>query len=80
MHQSTCVYGALNNNFFNCIPKNQGYYGLCTVIIRVHVHVRRYFLVFNLQATFLFGFRLNFASDHPIRLVSQELKLWSQKF
>ena len=42
------------------------------------------FLVFNLQATFLLGFLLNFASGllcqrsgHPILLVAQEVKLWS---
>ena len=42
------------------------------------------FLVFNLQATFLLGFLLNFASGllwqrsgHPILLVAQELKLSS---
>ena len=36
-------------------PRKGGYYGSCTVI-------RRDFLVFNLQATFLLGFILNFAS------------------
>ena len=68
----------------NCIPENQGYYGSCTVIIRIRVHVRRDFLLFILQATFLFGFLLNFASgllwqrsSHPILLVAQESKLCS---
>ena len=48
------------------------------------VHVRTDFLVFNLQATFLLGFLLNFASGllwqrsgHPIVLVGQESKLGS---
>ena len=50
----------------------------------VIVRVRRDFLVFNLQATFLLGFILNFASGllwqrsgHPIILVSLESKLCS---
>ena len=63
-----------------CIPEKRGYYGSRKVIVRV----RRDFLVFNLQATFLLGFLLNFASgllwqrsDHPIVLVGQEPKLGS---
>ena len=62
-------------NFDNCIPEKRKYYGSRMVIVRV----RRDFLVFNLQATFLLGFLLNFASgllwqksDHPIVLVGQE--------
>ena len=47
----------------SCIPEKRGYYGSCTVIVHVHVCVRRDFLVFNLQATFLFGFLLNFAME-----------------
>ena len=64
----------------NCIPEKRGYYGSRTVIVRV----RRDFLLFNLQATFLLGFLLNFAigllwqrSGHPIVLVGQESKLGS---
>ena len=66
--------------FCNCIPEKQGYYGSRTVLIRV----RRDFLVFNLQATFLLRFLLNFASGlllqrsgHPSILVGQESKLGS---
>ena len=66
----------------NCIPEMRGYYGSRTVIVRVRVC--RDFLVFNLQATFLLGFLLNFASGllwqrsgHPIILVAQESKLCS---
>ena len=51
----------------------------CTVVC-----VCRHFLVFNLQATFLFGFLLNFRSHflfqrsgHSILLLAQELKLCS---
>ena len=65
-----------------CIPQNWGYYGSCTVI--VHARIRRDFLVFNRQATFLFGFLLIFASGllwqrsgHRILLVAQESKLCS---
>ena len=65
---------------FYCIPEKRGYYGSRTVIIRVC----RDFLVFNLQATFLLGFLLNFAcgllwqrSGHPIILVAQESELCS---
>ena len=54
------------------------HYGSCTVIIR------RDFLVFNLRATFLFGFLLHFTSGllwqksgHPILLEAQESKLCS---
>ena len=61
-----------------CIPEKRGYYGSRTVIVRV----RRDFLVFNLQATILLGFLLNFASGllwqrsgHPIVLVGQESKM-----
>ena len=50
----------------------------------VIIHVCRDFLVFNLQATFLLGFLLNFASGllwqrfgHHIVLVDQESKLGS---
>ena len=50
----------------------------------VHARIRRDFLVFNLQATFIFGFLLNFASGllwertgHHIVLVAQESKLCS---
>ena len=68
------------SDFFmcHCILEKRGYYGSCTVIVRV----RRDFLVFNLQATLLFGFLLTFASGllwqrsgHPIVLVAQESKL-----
>ena len=52
-------------NFDNCIPEKRKYYGSRTVI----VPVRRDFLVFSLQATFLL--------DHPIVLVGQESKLGS---
>ena len=62
------------------IPEKRGYYESRMVIIRV----RRDFLVFNLQATCLLGFLLNFASGllwqksgHPIVLVAQESKLGS---
>ena len=64
----------------NCIPKKQGNYGSCPVI----VCVRRDFPVFNLQVTFVFGFLLNFASGllwqrsgHSIVFVAQESKLCS---
>ena len=39
----------------NCIPEKREYYGSCTVIVRV----RRDFLVFNIQATFLLRVLLN---------------------
>ena len=68
--------------------ESRGYYGSCTVvvhvrvIVRVVVRVRRDFLVFELQATFLKGFLLNLAgvllwqrSHHPVVLVLLELKL-----
>ena len=52
-------------------------------MVIICTQVRRNF-VFNLQATFLFGFLLNFASgllwqksDPPVLLVAQELKLCS---
>ena len=64
----------------NCIPEKRGHYGSCMVINRI----RRDFLVFNLQASFLLGFLLNFASGflwqrsgHSILLVAQESKLCS---
>ena len=51
--------------------ESRGYYGLCTVVVRVvvrarvravvRVRVRRDFLVFELQATFRKGFLLNLA-------------------
>ena len=52
-----------------------------------HEHVRRDFLVFNLQATFLLGFLLNFASgllwqrsgQVAILFGSQDYALRSQK-
>ena len=63
-----------------CIPEKRGYYGSCAVIVRM----RRDFLVFNLQDTFLWGFLLNFASGllwqrsgHSIVLVGQKSKLGS---
>ena len=69
-----------HHGVFHCFPEKRGYYGSRTVIVRV----RRDFLVFNLQATFLLGFLLNFASGllwqrsgHPIVLVGQESKLGS---
>ena len=72
--------------------ESRGYYGSCTVVVRVRVivrvivrvvvHVRRDFLVFELQATFLKGFLLNLAgallwqrSHHPVVLVLLESKL-----
>ena len=70
--------------------ESRGYYGLCTVVVRVvvrvravvRIRVRRDFLVFKLQATFLKGFLLNLAgvllwqrSRHPIVLVLLESKL-----
>ena len=67
-----------------CIPEKRGYYGSCTVIVRVCIRVPRDFLVLNLQATFLLGFLLSFESGllwqrfgHPILLVAQEAKLCS---
>ena len=67
-------------NASNCISEKRGSYGSCTVI--VHVCLYRDFLVFKLQATFLLGFLLNFASGllwprsgHPIILVARESKL-----
>ena len=53
-------------------------------MVIVHVHVCRDFLVFNIQAKFLLGFLLHFASGllwqrsgHPIILVAEESKLCS---
>ena len=72
------------NMGYQCIPEKWEYYGSCTVI--VHFLVCRDFLVFNLQATFLLGFLLNFAngflwqrSGHPILLVAQESNWCSGK-
>ena len=55
-------------------------------IVTVIVRVRRDFLMFNLQATFLLGFLLNFASGllwqrsgYLIVLVGQESKLGSRE-
>ena len=68
-----------------CIPEKQGYDGSCMVIVHVHLytHLRpQRSLVFNLQATFLLAFLLNFAggflwqrSGNYILLVAQESKL-----
>ena len=65
-----------------CIPENQGYCGSCMAIVCIPFHI--HFLVFKVQATFLFVFLLNFASGllwqrsgHPILLVAQDLKLRS---
>ena len=65
--------------------ESRGYYGSCTIVVRVVrviVRVRRDFLVFELQATFLKGFLLNLAgallwqrSHHPVVLVLLESKL-----
>ena len=78
--QSNELFFQCSLKFNNCIPEKRGYYGSRTVIIRV----RRDFLVFNQQATFLLGFLLNFASGllwqrsgHPIVLLAQESKLCS---
>ena len=66
--------------------ESRRYYGSCMVvvrfIVRVVVGVRRDFLVFELQATFLKEFLLNLAgallwqiSRHPVVLVLLESKL-----
>ena len=66
--------------------ESRGYYGSCTVVVRVRVivrvRVRRDFLVFELQGTSLKGFLLNLAgallwqrSHHPVVLVLLESKL-----
>ena len=70
--------------------ESRGYYGSCTVVVRIRavvcvravVRVRRDFLVFELQITFLKGFLLNFAggflwqrSRHLALLALPESKL-----
>ena len=79
LNQLSCPICQLNFASWIIVSPKSGY-GSRTVIFRI----RRDFLVFNLQATFLFGFLLNFASGllwqrsgHPFVFVGQESKLGS---